>query len=102
MEFYEMVSAAFEAGTALEDIPDFVPSEVTLCPDFEFNIGTADQIRDLLEERYNAYTEVSYRLWMVVDLLSKLSNSYPPATLHDFDAGSDQNPVRLGKTALGS
>ncbi|HBG06526.1 MAG: hypothetical protein A2075_00165 [Geobacteraceae bacterium GWC2_58_44] len=102
MEFYELIGAAFKAGTALEDIPDFAPSEVVLCPDFEFNSGTAGQIQELLEERYNAYKEVSYRLWMVVDLLSKLSNSYPPATLHDFDAGSDHNPVRLGKTALGS
>jgi len=102
MEFYGLISAAFKAGTALEDIPAFSPSEVTLCPDFDFNSGTADQIRDLLKERYNAYKEVSYRLWMVVELLSRWSNSYPPATLHDFDAGNDHNPVRLGKTALGS
>jgi len=102
LEFYQMMSAAFNAGTALEDIPEFAPPEVTLCPDFEFKEEAADRIHDLLEDRYNAYKEVSYRLWMVVDLLSKLSNSYPPATLHDFDAGDDHNPVRLGKTALGS
>jgi hypothetical protein len=101
MEFYELIGTAFRAGTALEGIPDFSPSEVTLCPDFEFQPGIAELIQDLLEARYNTYKEVSYRLWMVVDLLSKLSNSYPPATLHDFDAGSDQNPVRLGKTTLG-
>lgn len=101
MEFYELIGTAFRAGTALEGIPDFSPSGVTLCPDFEFQPGIAELIQDLLEARYNTYKEVSYRLWMVVDLLSKLSNSYPPATLHDFDAGSDQNPVRLGKTSLG-
>ena len=102
MEFYDFIGSAFRAGTAPEDIPEFLPSELTLCPDLEFEEGTGSQILDLLQERYNAYKEVSYRLWMVVDLLSKLSNSYPPATLHDFDAGNDRNPVRLGKTALGS
>ena len=102
MEFYDFMGAAFRAGTALEDIPAFAPSEIALCPGLEFESGTGTKITDLLEDRYNAYKEVSYRLWLVVDLLSKLSNSYPPATLHDFDAGDDRNPVRLGKTALGS
>ena len=44
---------------------------------------------------------MSYRLWIVLDLLSKLRNTYPGATLHDCDDGSDENPVRLGSTALG-
>jgi hypothetical protein len=101
-EFYDFILAAFQAGLAFEDIPEFVPSEVALCPGFEYQSGTDLLIHDLLQERYNAYKEVSYRLWMVVHLLSRLRNSYPPATLHDFDAGDDENPVRLGKTALGS
>jgi len=101
-EFYDLIGAAFKAGTAPEDIPDFVPPQVTIPEDLACNDGSAELIHGLLQERYNAYKEVSYRLWMVVDLLGKLSNGYPPATLHDFDAGNDQNPVRLGKTALGS
>ena len=51
---------------------------------------------------YAEWIEVSYRLWIVVNLLSELRNTYPGATLHDCDDGSDQNPVRLGSTALGS
>ena len=51
---------------------------------------------------YNGWVEVSYRLWVVVNLLSQLRNTYPGATLHDCDDGSDQNPVRLDNTALGN
>jgi hypothetical protein len=50
---------------------------------------------------YAKWIEVSYRLQIVVDLLSQLRNTYPTATLHDFDEGNDENPVRLGSTALG-
>jgi len=64
--------------------------------------GTADAIGTLLTDRYNAYKDVSYRLWIVVSLLSTLRNTYPAATLHDCDDGSDANPVRLDNTALGN
>ena len=37
-----------------------------------------------------------------MNLLGKLSNTYPGATLHDCDDGSDINPVRLDNTALGN
>jgi hypothetical protein len=37
-----------------------------------------------------------------VNLLSRLRNVYPGATLHDCDDGSDHNPVRLDNTALGN
>ena len=61
-----------------------------------------EAINKLLEDRYSAYIEVSYRLHVVVYLLSELRNTYPGATLHDCDDGSDHNPVRLGSTALGN
>jgi hypothetical protein len=67
-----------------------------------FKAGTADVIAALLGERYDAYKEVSYWLWVVVNLLSQLRNAYPGATLHDCDDGSDHNPVRLDNTALGN
>ncbi len=102
MDFYHWLEAKFKAGKTLDDPPDFTPDKVTLCPGFIFNDGTADQIENLLMNRYEAYKEVSYRLWIVVNLLSQLRSTYPVATLHDCDAGSDQNPVLLGKTALGS
>jgi hypothetical protein len=102
MDFYHWLEAKFSEGKTLEDPPDFSPEKVTLCPGFIFNAGTADQIEELLQNRYNAYKVVSYRLWILVNLLSQLTSTYPVATLHDCDAGSDQNPVLLGKTALGS
>ena len=67
-----------------------------------FKPGTAAAIAALLKDRYDAYRHVSYRLWIVVNLLAKLSNTYPGATLHDCDEGSDINPVRLDNTALGN
>ena len=39
---------------------------------------------------------------VLVHALADLRNTYPRATLHDCDEGSDFNPVRLGQTALGS
>jgi len=56
----------------------------------------------LLGERYASYKEVSYRLWVVVSLLANLRSTWPGATLHDCDDGSDHNPVRLDNTALGN
>ena len=55
-----------------------------------------------MRQRYATYTEVSYRLRVLVHALADLRNTYPRATLHDCDEGSDFNPVRLGQTALGS
>ncbi|MBK7936670.1 MAG: hypothetical protein IPJ82_06080 [Lewinellaceae bacterium] len=56
----------------------------------------------LVQQRYQKYTEVSFRLWVLVHLMADLENTYPTATLHDCDDGSDSNPVRLGQTGLGS
>jgi hypothetical protein len=104
MEFYDWMDGLFRSGsfTADASLPAFPVDLATLCAGLSFKGGTVDKIRALLEDRYHAYREVSYRLWVVVNLLSELSNSYPPATLHDCDEGNDKNPVRLGKTALGS
>ncbi len=101
-DFYNWMDSNFKKGYSLEDYKKYknFPSPVTPhCIDF--NPDTAAQITKLLKERYKGYVEVSYRLWVVVNLLSKLHNIYPPATLHDWDEDNDQNPVRLGKTALG-
>lgn len=100
--FYHWMDANFKAGNAYEDLTPFNPDPVTLCSGFTFKTGTATTIEILLKDRYDAYKEVSYRLWVVVHLLSELRNTYPGATLHDCDDGSDLNPVRLGLTALGN
>lgn len=101
-DFYRWMDANFKTGHALENFTAFSPDPVELCADFPFEPGTAAIIEDLLKDRYEAYKEVSYRLWVVVTLLAKLRNAYPGATLHDCDEGSDRNPVRLGYTALGN
>jgi hypothetical protein len=101
-QFREWLAAQVAAGTRLDDVPPFQPGPVHLgdAPAFEDGIATALDL--LLRERYAAYTEVSYRLHVLVDALDELRNAYPRATLHDCDEGSDFNPVRLGQTALGS
>ena len=105
--FYTWMEAAITAGVAVSELdfdtfdPD-TPTPLELCTDLTFKPGTLEALLDMLNKRYPAYTEVSYRLRVVVNLLSKLRNTYPGATLHDCDDGSDQNPVRLGSTALGN
>ena len=105
--FYTWMSDTVKAGVAFADLdfrqfdPD-KPSPLTLCTELTVKAGTLDALRALLTARYSTYAGVSYRLQTVVNLLSKLRNTYPGATLHDCDDGSDQNPVRLGSTALGS
>ncbi|QXE88232.1 hypothetical protein KP003_07465 [Geomonas nitrogeniifigens] len=104
VEFYQWLDGLFRSGSFSPDIalPTFPIELPPACAGLTFQAGTLDQVRALLEERYHAYSEVSYRLRVVLDLLGALSNSYPPATLHDCDEGNDKNPVRLGTTALGS
>lgn len=99
--FHTWLEDSLAQGIALADLPPF-SAEVTMCQGLTFGAGTAAAVRELLEERYNAYKEVSYRLRVVVNMLAGLKNSYPPATLHDCDDGGDQNPVRLGQTAIGN
>ena len=103
-EFYQWMDGLFRSGSFDPDapLPAFPVELPPHCSGLGFRQGTIERIRELLEGRYLAYREVSYRLRVVADLLSRLSNSYPPATLHDCDEGNDTNPVRLGTTALGS
>jgi hypothetical protein len=89
------------AGHAFGEFTPFAPGEIATCADVPVTAATAQRIADMLAARYASYTEVSYRLWVVVSLLGTMSNTYPSATLHDCDDGSDVNPVRLGSTALG-
>ena len=106
-KFFNWMKGNLEAGVAFDpdpanpvwQIPDM--KDVTLCAGFTFKKDTLPKIKDFLKARYETYKEVSYRLWIVLDLLGKLRNTYPGATLHDCDDGSDENPVRLGSTALG-
>jgi hypothetical protein len=100
--FYTWMETNFRAGNAFENFTAFTADPVALCPGFTFKPDTAATLETLLRARYDAYKKVSYHLWVVVNLLSTLSNTYPRATLHDCDDGSDHNPVRLGQTALGS
>jgi hypothetical protein len=100
--FYNWMNENFEAGNSVDDLTKFNPPPVTLCNGDKFGEGTSEKISKLLGEKYKGYQEVSYRLRTVVDLLNKLQNIYPGATIHDCDDGGDENPVRLGTTALGN
>ena len=100
--FAEWRDANVRAGTPLDAFTDFDPGPIALCSDLAFIPGTADAVRTLLMDRYATYTEVSYRLRILVDALGALRNTYPTGTLHDCDEGDDDNPIRLSHTALGS
>ena len=102
LNFYDWQEANISAGRTFQHLTAFVPQPVVLAPGLAFRPGTVAALETLLIARYATYSEVSYRLRMVVSLLGQLRNTYPGATLHDCDDGSDQNPVRLGSTALGS
>jgi hypothetical protein len=100
--FNKWMNHNFEAGREYNDFSNFSAPAVSLCSEIPYQSGTAEKIGGFLLEKYRSYRKVSYHLWKVVHLLSNLKNTYPGATLHDCDDGSDQNPVRLGSTALGN
>ena len=100
--FRQRIDAALGSGTSLDELSGFDPSVEMACGGVSLSPETAAAIREFLVERYDSYTEVSYRLSILVRALADLRNTYPRATLHDCDEGSDVNPVRLGQTALGS
>lgn len=102
IHYFEWMEENIRAGNDLVHFSTLVPPPVVVCAGFSFQLETESRIADLLENRYTAYIEVSYRLRVLLNLLSKLRNTWPGATLHDCDDGSDQNPVRLGSTALGN
>jgi hypothetical protein len=101
-QFREWMDGNLAAGTPLDELTDFAPPDPALCAGLTFDGSVAAEIGNLLRQRYATYTEVSYRLHVLVHALADLRNTYPRATLHDCDEGSDFNPVRLGQTALGS
>jgi hypothetical protein len=99
--FREWMSTNIAAGTPIEQFTEFAVDDLALCSGLTFAGGIEEAIRALLMERYATYTEVSYRLHVLVHALADLRNTYPRATLHDCDEGSDFNPVRLGRATLG-
>ncbi len=100
MEFYHWMESNVKNGN-LPDT-DFNPSAISLYNGMIFRNGTDNDILHFLKDRYNNYKKVSFLLWNVVNRLGELHNTYPVATLHDCDEGSDSNPVRLDNTALGN
>lgn len=110
IDFQQKIKGYLDEGRVFDTSTWIITDPNSIVPvlpttDFTFKTGTNSprpKIVALLKDRYEAYKEVSYRLWIVLDLLSKLRNVYPGATLHDCDDGSDEVPVRLGATALGS
>lgn len=101
-KFYDWMGKK-HAESKLEDVIKMkVPSpDEILCPE-KYKSEVAQHVNRFLIDRYSGYVTVSYLLWDVIVLLGSLSNIYPPATLHDWVEGDDENPARLGKTALGS
>lgn len=77
-------------------------SDISLCTGWNIEPETAKDIADFLNKRYAKYIEVSYWLQRLLQQLGDLNSTFPAATLHDCDDGSDENPVRLGSTVLGS
>ena len=101
-EFYSWMEANIKDGNTIHTLTNFAPDSIILRPDFTYKPDTAAYVNSFLHSFYEEYISVSYHLWMVVLRLNELRSVYPPATLHDCDDGSDQNPVRLGQTALGN
>lgn len=101
-EFFDWLTTHLNANHPLEQLTDFSPSAIKLCTGLSFAPETTTEIASLLTERYEAYKLPAYHLGELLKQLKLLNNLYPIATLHDCDDGSDQNPVRLGQTALGS
>ncbi|HZV69388.1 MAG TPA: hypothetical protein VFG10_07590 [Saprospiraceae bacterium] len=106
--FYQWMADNISIGKEWKDfgpVPDVV---ISPCTGVSISVAAKQKINDLLVGTpsspglYVGWVEVSYRLWIVLDLLGKLRNAYPKATLHDCDDGSDINPVLLNHTALGS
>lgn len=104
--FYQWMQEKIKAGTACDIAEnEFIADTISICnnliSDKAANKRAATDITNFLNDRYNSYSKSSCRLRILVNLLGNLSNTYPVATLHDCDDGSDQNPVRLDNTALG-
>ena len=105
-EFHQWMSDKMDDDKVVLSSADLGPAPAlqTLpsCIDARFTDLAKANIRALVQSRYARYAEVSFRLQVLVNLMADLENTYPTATLHDCDDGSDSNPVRLGQTGLGS
>jgi hypothetical protein len=99
--FSAWIDGNLQDGRTLDKLTAMRRDSIAPCDSIKFSADTEKKIAELLRIRYKKYTPVSYYLRIVVDLLGKLRNIYPGATLHDCDDGNDVNPVRLGSTALG-
>ncbi|WP_020535962.1 hypothetical protein [Lewinella cohaerens] len=83
--------------TALTNDPSFCPLQGLDAND--------ERWEDLLQRWLAYYSEwiaVAYRHEVLLRIFSDLTSIYPTATLHDCDDGSDDNPVRLDNTILGT
>jgi len=100
--FRDWMDQGLRSGLELKDFGPFGPPTPTPCASLGADHTVGPAIGDLLGSRYAVYHEVCYRLSLLNDALSALRSTYPQATLHDCDDGSDFNPVRLDHTALGS
>jgi len=86
-----------DLATALNNDPTFCPLEGLDAND--------ERWEDLLQSWLIYYSEwivVAYRHEVLLRIFSDLTSIYPTATLHDCDDGSDDNPVRLDNTILGT
>lgn len=100
MQFAKWRDDNVAAGNVWGGFTDFTASDPEVCDGVPTE--AAEVVGDFLRDRYSAWGEVSYRLHVLVNALAALRNTYPRATLHDCDDGSDANPVRLGQSVLGS
>lgn len=105
VRFHDWMDGLLEAGKSLgEVLSQAIPEpEITAYKGFALSAVNQTAIKNNMNHFYDneKLKTASYRLWIVLDLLAKLRDVYPPATLHDCDDGSDINPVRLNQTALG-
>jgi hypothetical protein len=99
-QFYEKMSNTLHQ----DQIPDeSLLDDIKIKTDCTNSMNTTqlNKIKQHLDQKYEGFLEVSYRLGQLIKIIENLENVYPAATLHDCADGNDDNPVRLGSTALG-
>ncbi|RMF01381.1 MAG: hypothetical protein D6772_04885, partial [Bacteroidetes bacterium] len=90
---------AFREDLALASAKD---PKFCLSPQLLQNDAAWDELWSRWSGFYTAWVAVSYRLEVLLRIFQNLRSIYPTATLHDCDDGSDDNPVRLDNTILGT
>ena len=101
--FREWMDAKLAAGTPLDELTDFDPPDPDAVRGAHLRAEASPRrSENFLVERYASVHRGVLPPPVLVRALADLRNTYPRATLHDCDEGSDFNPVRLGQTALGS